>query len=154
VEILFRKIHPERLRAVPYFTLRNRSAIARLTQPSATAFHPQILSRIAWHDCDISNVSTNKNDWMAAIRLKLQIHPLGLDAESESGDRDFWSGRWESKSSPLGFSRTYVAGLGLIWKDLVVSGTLTAASMSPCFPRMFLTTLRFASRTALGTACV
>jgi len=29
-----------------------------------------------------------------------------------------WSGRWESKSSPLGFSRTYEVGLALIWKDL------------------------------------
>ncbi len=74
--------------------------------------------------------------------------------DMDEGRTNFWSGRWESKSSPLGFSRTYEVGLELIWKDLVVSGTLTAASMPPCFPNMFLTTLRFASRTALGTACV
>src|SRR5580692_1987426 len=65
-----------------------------------------------------------------------------------------WSERWESKSSPLGFSRTYEVGPVLFWKDLVASGTLTAASMPPCFPKMFFATLRFASRTALGTACV
>jgi hypothetical protein len=56
-----------------------------------------------------------------------------------------WSGRWESKSTPLDFSKTYEVGLVLIWKDLVVSGTLPAASMPPRFPRIFLTTLRFAS---------
>src|SRR5437588_11835786 len=77
-----------------------------------------------------------------------------LAAEGQLNQRGLWSGRWESKSSPLGFSRTYVAGLVLFWKDLVASGTLTAASMSPCFPRLFLTCLRLASRTVLGTACV
>jgi hypothetical protein len=40
-------------------------------------------------------------------------------------------------------SRAYEVGLALIWKDLVASGTLTAASMPPCFPKMFFTTLRF-----------
>jgi hypothetical protein len=89
----------------------------------------------------------NKLSVYGAIFSKFQ-------AERQSNHQELWSGRWESKSSPLGFSRTYTAGVGLIWKDLVVSGTLTAASMSPCFPRMFLTTLRFASRSALGTACV
>jgi len=47
------------------------------------------------------------------------------------------SGRWKSKSSPLGFSRTYEVGFVLIWKELVASGTLTVASMAPCFPKYF-----------------
>src|SRR5216684_7226026 len=50
-----------------------------------------------------------------------------LGVQGQLNHRDLWSGRWESKSSPLGFSRTYEVGLVLIWKDLVASGTLTTA---------------------------